>query len=269
MFGVVSSEDRPRDETISQSALRPSRSGRIGVSLGILVFGVLTACRSLAPCAEEHYARAERLLNERQYELAAAELRRAIELKPDFPEAHYRLAQILFYAFGDVKGAIAEFQTAIAKGYPHPAIHYELAKIFLDAELFEDAIAQCGEAIRKGYETPAVYLELGRAYLAKGEWERAEQELRRAIELSAPVEFPMAHYYLGEVYERQQKLAQAIAEFETYVQIASAHAEMLAEEAREGLAPGAESFSLPSELPSVEAVQQRIASLKARAALRP
>jgi len=269
VFEAISPEGRPRDGALSRSAPWPSRVRRLGVLLGILVLGILIACRSLAPRAEDHYARAEQLLNERQYELAAAELRRAIALKPDFPEAHYRLAQILFYALGDVKGAIAEFQTAIAKGYPHPAVHYELAKVFLDAELFEDAIAQLGEAIRKGYETPAVRLELGRAYLARGEWERAEQELRRAIELSAPVEFPLAHYYLGEVYERQQKWAQAIAEFETYVQLASAHAEMLAEEAREGLAPGAESFSLPSDLPSADAVQQRIASLKTRAALRP
>jgi len=239
------------------------------VSLGIVLLGLLVSCRSLAPRAEEHYARAERLLAERQYELAAAELRRAIERKPDFPEAHYRLAQVLFYALGDVKGAIAEFQTAIAQGYPHPAVHYELGKVFLEADLFDDAIARLNEAVRAGYETPAVRLELGRAHLAKGEWERAEQELQRAIELSAPVEFPLAHYYLGEVYERQQKWAQAIAQFETYVRIASAHAEMLAEEAREGLAPGAEGFSFPSDLPSVEAVRQRIASLKMRAALRP
>ncbi|MCS6817796.1 MAG: tetratricopeptide repeat protein [Blastocatellia bacterium] len=256
-------------EAISRNALWWTHARRVGIVMGILVLGGLAACRSLAPRAEDHYARAEQLLNERQYELAAAELRRAIALKPDFPEAHYKLAQILFYALGDVKGAIAEFQTAIAQGYSHPAIHYELAKVFLDADLFDDAIAQLGEAIRKGYETPAVRLELGRAYLAKGEWERAEQELQRAIELSAPVEFPLAHYYLGEVYERQEKWALAIAQFETYVQIASAHAEMLSEEAREGLVPGAEAFSFPSDLPNVEAVRQRIASLKMRAALRP
>ncbi len=250
--------------------VRLSSEVRIGCA-GLLVglIAGLSSCRSFAPRAEDHYARAEQLLAERQYESAAAELRRALELKPDFPEAHYRLAQILFYALGDVKGAIAEFQMAITKGYPHPAVHEELARVFLEAELFDEAIAQLQEALRKGHETPSVRLELGRAYLAKGELENAERELQRAIEVSAPVEFPLAHYALGEVYERQGRWAQAIAHFETYIRIASAHGEMLAEEAREGLAPGAEDFSLPSEFPSIEAVQQRIASLKMRLALSP
>ncbi len=258
-----------RVEGVENRAAPASAPHWVIPAFGLVLLGVLLSCRALAPRAEDHYARAERLLNERQYELAAAELRRAIELKPDFPEAHYRLAQVLFYALGDVKGAIAEFQMAIARGYPHPAVHFELAKVFVEAELFDEAIAQLTEALRKGYETPAVRAELGRAYLAKGEWERAEAELRRAIEVSAPVEFPLAHYLLGEVYERQEKWAQAIAQFETYIRIVSAHAEMFAEEAREGLAPGAEDFALPSDLPNVESVQQRIESLKARAGSRP
>jgi len=260
-------ERHPRE--VENRAAPASAPHWVILAFGLVLLGVLLSCRALAPRAEDHYARAERLLNERQYELAAAELRRAIELKPDFPEAHYRLAQVLFYALGDVKGAIAEFQMAIAKGYPHPAVHFELAKVFIEAELFDEAIAQLTEALRNGYETPAVRAELGRAYLAKGEWERAEAELRRAIEVSAPVEFPLAHYLLGEVYERQEKWAQAIAQFETYIRIVSAHAEMLAEEAREGLAPGVEDFALPNELPSVESVRQRIESVKARAGSQP
>jgi tetratricopeptide (TPR) repeat protein len=264
-------EDRRRG---TRAGVRARLSGSRGVRpvwlvVGLLTLGGVCSCRSLAPRAEDHYARAEQWLAERRYEQAAAELRRALELKPDFPEAHYRLAQILFYALGDVKGAIAEFRMAIAKGYPHPAVHAELAKVFLDAELFDDAIAQLQEALRKGYETPTVRLELGRAHLAKGELENAERELRRAIEVSAPVEFPLAHYALGEVYERQGKWMQAIAHFETYIRIAGAYGEMLTEEAREGLAPGAEDFSLPSEFPSIEAVQQRIASLKMRVAHSP
>ncbi len=238
----------------------------------ILLFGLLLCmpgCRALTPRAEDHYARAEQLLDERQYELAAFELRRALTLKPHFPEAHYRLAQILFYALGDVKGAIAEFRTAITQGYPHPTVHYELAQVYMDAELFDEALAQLEEALRKGYETPSVHLERGRAWLAKGELSEAERAFERAIAVSAPVEFPLAHYYLGEVYERQQKWAQAIAQFEAYVQMVSAHAEMLSEEAREGLAPGAEDFALSADLPSVESVRQRIESLRARAALRP
>lgn len=232
--------------------------------LSAMIVWAVAGCSRLIPTAEDHYQRAEQYLAGGNYDLAVLELRRALTIKPVYPEAHFRLGWIMFHVQGDLKGAIAEFRTAIEQGYRHPAVHYELGAALLEAEFYDDAIEQFNRAIESDYDTAQVRLDRGRAWVGKGELEKAEQEFLTAIERHKPVEFPLAYYYLGEVYQQQKKIAQAIAAYQTYVQIMTARLETLAAEQRE--AEG-EIIGAPppiQDMPDIEAVKQRIASLQSQ-----
>ncbi|HXF03854.1 MAG TPA: tetratricopeptide repeat protein [Blastocatellia bacterium] len=227
-----------------------------------MVIWAIAGCSRLIPTAEDHYQRAEQYLASGNYDLAVLELRRALAIKPHFPEAHFRLGWIMFHIQGDVKGAMAEFRTAIEQGYSHPAVHYELGAALLEAEFYDDALEQFNRAIESDYDTAQVRLDRGRAWLGKGELEKAEQEFLMAVERHKPVEFPLAYYYLGEVYQQQKKIAQAITAYQTYVQIMTARLETLAAEQRE--AEG-EIIGAPppiQDMPDIETVKQRIAALQ-------
>jgi len=235
---------------------------RQAITLAVLILCV--SCAKLRPSAEDHYERAEQYLSHSQYEQAAIELRRALDLKPVYPEAHFRLGWVLFHGLEDVKAGITEYQMAIAQGYSHPGIHYELGLALSEAELYDEALAEFQKAISKGYNTPQVHLECGRAWLGKDKLENAEKEFQQAIALNQPVEFPLAHYFLGEVYERQGKIPQAVLALETYVQLMAAQQETLEPEATEG---PEFSFNPPvpvQEMPDIESVKARIKALKER-----
>lgn len=230
--------------------------------LSAMIIWGIAGCSRLIPTAEDHYQQAEQYLASGNYDLAVVELRRALTIKPVYPEAHFRLGWIMFHIQGDVKGAMAEFRTAIAQGYSHPDVHYELGAALLEAEFYDDAIEQFDRAIESDYDTAQVRLDRGRAWLGKGELEKAEREFLMAIERHKPVEFPLAYYYLGEVYQQQKKIAQAITAYQTYVQIMTARLETLAAELQE--AEG-EIIGAPppiQDMPGIETVKQRIAALQ-------
>jgi tetratricopeptide (TPR) repeat protein len=228
---------------------------------GMMALGIV-GCARLVPTADDHYRRAEEYLTNGYYDLAIVELRRAVAIKPHFPEAHFRLGWILFHIIGDLKSAMAEFRTAIAQGYPHPAVHYELGAALLEADFYDEAIQEFRRAIEADYDTAQVRLDLGRAWLAKAELENAEREFLLAIERNQPVEFPLAHYYLGEVYERQKKIAQAITAYQTYVRIMTARLETVTVEGQETEATLIGAPSPIQDMPDLETVKQRIAALQ-------
>ena len=137
--------------------------------------------------AEAHMALGAALLNLGRTDEALAELKEAIRLEPDNGQAHQALARALWVGKGDFAAAIPEFETAI----------------------------------RLNPEAGYSYLQLGLLLAWEGQYERAEEVCRRAVELqdqfisgNAGLQVVGANARLGYVYYLQGKYQEALREYE-------------------------------------------------------
>jgi eukaryotic-like serine/threonine-protein kinase len=204
--------------------------------------------------AAEFYGNGAYFLSIRSYDAAVRDLREAVALQPDFPEAHNRLGRALM-GKGQFRAAADEFRTAVeqrggkyptaqynlgfvlqqqreneqalaayraaadAKGGNYPDAFYQMGSILLEtpgraaeaAEAFRKAIEQ-----NKGRDPEAHYL-LGVALVQQKDFAGAESAFREAINQRGG-DLAFAHYNLGLLYQQTGRTAEAITEFETYLQ---------------------------------------------------
>jgi tetratricopeptide (TPR) repeat protein/predicted Ser/Thr protein kinase len=127
------------------------------------------------------------LINLGRTDEAIAEIQEAIRLEPENGQAHQALARALWVGKGDFAGAIPEFETAI----------------------------------RLNPEAGYSYLQLGLLLSWEGQFERAEEVCRRAVELqdqyisgNAGLQVVGANARLGYVYYLQGRYDEALREYQ-------------------------------------------------------
>jgi tetratricopeptide (TPR) repeat protein len=202
--------------------------------------------------AAEFYERGAYFFSVRDYDAAISDYRRAIDMQKDFPSAHNRLGRALM-AKGQFAQAIEEFRTAISqRGGNFPAAQYNLgfalqqqgdfsnaliaynAAINQSGGTYPDAFYQIGiiqinlqrnreaeDALRRainqnGGRDPEAHLALGAVLASQKDYQNAEAEFRAAIEQRGG-NFADAHYSLALLYERTERVPDAILEYETYL----------------------------------------------------
>jgi len=89
---------------------------------------------------------------------------------------------------------------------------YENAVRLLEAQQHEQGIAALVRVAEAAPNVTAIHIDLGIAYARSGELDRAEESLKKALQLNP--RHPIAHNELGMVYRRQGKFAQARASYE-------------------------------------------------------
>ncbi|HEY0544935.1 MAG TPA: serine/threonine-protein kinase [Pyrinomonadaceae bacterium] len=203
--------------------------------------------------AAEFYERGGYYFSTRDYDNAIKDFRRALELQKDFPTAHNRLGRALM-AKGQLAEAADQFRAAIEQqGGNFYAAQYNLAfalqqqgdnenaikaydaAISQRGGIYPDAFYQKGIALlslkRDGEAADAfrksldqnnnrdadAELALGAALARQKDFQGAETAFRAAIEQRAG-NFPEAHYNLGYLYENTNRPADAVKEYETYLQ---------------------------------------------------
>jgi serine/threonine protein kinase/lipoprotein NlpI len=204
--------------------------------------------------AAEFYESGAYYVSIRSYDAAIRDLRRAIELQPDFPSAHNRLGRALMlkgqfpaaaeefrkaveqrggnyptaqYNLGfalqqqrDSDKAIAAYRDAIkSRGGNYPDAYYQIGSILLDSP---DRLPEAAEAFRKAIEQnngrdPESHYRLGVALAQQKDYAGAETAFREAVNQRGG-DFSYAHYNLGLLYQQTGRPAEAIKEFETYLQ---------------------------------------------------
>ncbi|MCA1622042.1 MAG: tetratricopeptide repeat protein [Acidobacteria bacterium] len=190
----------------------------------------------------------------RSYDAAVRDLRRAVELQPEFPEAHNRLGRALMHK-GQFRAAAEEFRTAVGqRGGSYPVAQYNLGYVLQQQRENEEALAayraaaessggnypdayyqmgsilldtptraaEAADAFRKAIEQnggrdPEAYYRLGFALVQQKDFDGAEGALREAISQRGG-DFAFAHYNLGLLYQQTGRTQEAIREFETYLQ---------------------------------------------------
>jgi tetratricopeptide (TPR) repeat protein len=178
-----------------------------------------------------------------KFDLALAELDKAIKIDPKFLPAHLERGDLLL-AKNDIDGAIAAYRAGAAT-VKEPAILYfrmgvafqgaqrwsDAENAYLEAvkheprmfgaynnlafmaasrkERLNDALAWANKAIEISPKTSTLYDTLGWVYRARGELDLAVKALERAI-ADTPQQ-PNFRYHLGVVYAEQGKKKEAIA----------------------------------------------------------
>jgi tetratricopeptide (TPR) repeat protein len=152
---------------------------------------------------------------------AAVELyRRAVSLRPSYPEAHVALARALA-ELGEFDDALAEVEKARYGPTDAEASAVE-GRIQHSAGNDEAALAAYRRAIReaRGFQ-PEAHTGVGIILQEKGDYAGAAAEFRAAVAQLSDTE-PVLYQLLGETYEKQEKYKEAVAAYETYLRLAPA-----------------------------------------------
>lgn len=109
-------------------------------------------------------------------------LRRAIELKPDYPEAHYNLGAA-YREIGDPDSALAAFRRAAELAPGFADAHVDIGTLLRERRELEAAERSLRTALALKPDNPEAFLELGNVSKNLGDWRGAIGHFRRALEI--------------------------------------------------------------------------------------
>jgi tetratricopeptide (TPR) repeat protein len=198
----------------------------VDLDLGVEAYNSLKEAVRLEPDnAAFNYALGAVSLHRRFPGEAIPYFRKYSELKPDDSRGAMG-AGIAAYKAGDFTTARAELSRAASRRETAAGAYYFLARMARDENDLEEALRLAQKAIEAKPDYPDPYAELGLLHLRKRELERAEQALRRCLELD-PDNY-LGNFHLLMLYERTKDPRQE-AQAQRFEEIKSRH-EQKAEE---------------------------------------
>ncbi|MBA2502401.1 MAG: protein kinase [Pyrinomonadaceae bacterium] len=203
--------------------------------------------------AAEFYERGAYYFSRRDFDRAQLDYEKALELQPEFPAAHNRLGRALL-AKGRFTEAIKEFRKAIEErqgnypaaqynlgftlqqqgdafnalnayneainsaGVTYPDAYYQSGLLLLSLKRYSESADALRRAIEQnGGRDPDAHFALGVALIKERKVDEAERAFRAAVDQRAG-NFAEAHYNLGLLYEENDRPADALREYEIYLQ---------------------------------------------------
>jgi len=153
----------------------------------------------------------------RLFDQAIEHYGKAIELRPYYADAHVGLGDARA-AKGDVDGAIAAYQKALAFNTLNPRVHMSLGKIYYGEKgLYYEAVTAYQKAIELDPGSIEARMGLGEVYEDKGLYKEAVEEYKKVVERDP--KHTGAMYNLALVYEKLDP-REAIVQWERYIVIA-------------------------------------------------
>jgi len=154
----------------------------------------------------------------RLYDQAIQAYQKAVELSPDYAEAYVGLGDAR-QAKGQSDEAIAEYRKALQLEPENARVHYGLGKIYYnEKQLYHEAVAEYERAIRLDPKLMEAHLNLAELYEEKGLYQEAIARYGQV--LSIDPRHPGATYGLALVYEKVDA-KKAIDQWERYIELAS------------------------------------------------
>ncbi len=149
-------------------------------------------------------------VQQKHYTEAVEFLKKALELKPTYANAHMVLAEA-YAGMGLPEKAEAEYRTAVRLAPLNAEVHRHLSKFLFDAGRLAEAEEQFVRAVEIE-PTGESYERLGDIYLRWGSADRAEQAFGRAVKLD-PFD-SHAHFRLGALYAARGRATDAARQYE-------------------------------------------------------
>lgn len=167
------------------------------------------------PNAAKEFERGTKAGREGDSAAAAAHMRKALAIYPDYLKARNDLGTYLL-AQGKLEEAREELAEAVRLAPRAFNPRLNLGIVLVRRHEFAGAAEHLEAALALRPDSPSARLHAGLARLGLGEHERAEKELAAAYELGGG-EYALAQYHLGQLYMDRGERARALKAFETYL----------------------------------------------------
>jgi Tfp pilus assembly protein PilF len=141
---------------------------------------------------------------------AIGQLKRLLQLSPDYPKAHYNLG-VVYLDKGDLDEASSCFLRVLEIEPNHAEAYNGLGLVFYKQGRFDTAISYFQRALQIEPELSGAHNNLGNAFMSQGDFEQAMHHYSEAIRMEPG--FAMAHYNLGSLLDRKGSLDEAIREY--------------------------------------------------------
>jgi Flp pilus assembly protein TadD len=116
-------------------------------------------------------------------------------------------------AAGDLDGALALLQRAVAAAPTSALAHSKLGIIYVHKREWDAASGEFSKAIQLDPTYAPAYSNLGNVYRERGQLDQAVAHYQKAISMDP--EYWVAHQNLGIVYKQQGRVGEAVHEFKT------------------------------------------------------
>ena len=157
-----------------------------------------------------HFTYAEILRTDNRLPEAFMMVRKALELKPDFPEAQDLIGKMLLES-GDLHGAETAFKEALERNPGSVIFHNDLGLLYTAMDRYPDAVSEFMKAVELDPASSATMSNLGIAYRGMGRYDEAIECFTKALAISPNND--SIRYNLGLTFMDQRKYELAIAEF--------------------------------------------------------
>jgi len=136
---------------------------------------------------------------------------RAIEIDDTLAEAHVSLgwARLLDW---DWSGAEEELKRSIELNPNYPTAHHRYSRYLVDMGRFHEAIAEAKRAQELDPLSLIISTNVGQSLLYARQYDQAIEAFRKTLEIDP--NFWVAHLFLGRAYEQKRMYAEAIAELQ-------------------------------------------------------
>ncbi len=167
--------------------------------------------------SELHFRRGKASMEKGEYDLAIDSLSRALYEDPNFIDAHILLAK----AYKQKKGAYLESIKYLKNALELAPNNLEactlLAQIYMENGKFEDALPVVKKILGMVPDSGLAYGYMGEILSYRGGYREAIEALRKSLQLDS--RNPRIYFLLGKVFERLDRLADAVLEYEIAVEL--------------------------------------------------
>jgi Flp pilus assembly protein TadD len=161
------------------------------------------------------YNRSVNLLKRGRTQEAIEELKRAIGIFPEYIKAYNDLG-VAYIKLDRIEEAIRALEKSaeLDPGAFNPRLNLGIANV--RRQDFARAEPHLRLAAAIDASAPLAHLYLGITFWKTGRADQAEDELLKTLSLGGG-DIAVAHYYLGQIYARRDRIGDAIAELEAYL----------------------------------------------------
>jgi tetratricopeptide (TPR) repeat protein len=156
---------------------------------------------------------------------AKATAMRALKLDPNLAETNASLAHIRFWYEWDWKGAERDFKKALELNPSYGTAHLWYALYLIAMERVDEAIAEVKLAQELDPLSLVINLNVSRVLYFAREYDQAAEQCLKTLEMYP--NFFLGHRRLGQIYERKQMYAEALAQFEKAIALSANNSETM------------------------------------------